>query len=156
MAGKVRAHDDPHGQVLSLRKNGLRGDGALDFPHAAGRPRLAGRRGRLGSQFCSLAKVGNGMGLVSGGEDRTVGLEYCSSPVISFRWLLLAVSGHSRMLKLTTKCKHLRLSPQIHPPSLSVRNMYCLSNPPFYPPRAKYLVFGNSLFAFLFPEAGRA
>lgn len=57
MVGKVRAHDDPHGQVLSLQKNGLSGDGALDFPHAAERIwrlRLVGRRRKLGASFVLL------------------------------------------------------------------------------------------------------
>lgn len=72
--GKVRAHDDPHGQVLSLQKNGLSGDGALDFPQIL-REDLEAQAGRqekkTGSQFCSLANVGSGndgMGLVQEGK----------------------------------------------------------------------------------------
>lgn len=41
-----RACEDPHARVLSPRRMGLSGDGALNFPHAAGRQAQEAQAGR--------------------------------------------------------------------------------------------------------------
>lgn len=127
------------------------------FPSCSREAQASRQAGKAGVPALTLANLGNGSDgkcLVSRGEDGTVGLEYCLHPPIlsscPFRWLLLA--GSSRMLKLTTQCQSLRLSPLSH----SARDMCCLSIPPSHPSKAKYLVFGNGLFAFLLPVVGRA
>lgn len=112
------------------------------------RPRLVGRRGTGFAPLQTLAMVMGRWGRFQEGKPGQWGWSTAGHPtpppfppVTSFRWLLLAVLGCSRVLNLTTRCRisarHLRprlpaSQPGIcavypsHPSSQQGQNIWCL------------------------------
>lgn len=115
--------------------------------------RLTGRQaGKAGESTLTLANLGNGnnaKSLVSGGK-KGRGARVPHSVILPLQvdpadWLQQDTKTHCPVQKSQT------LTSQ--PPS---QRLCCLSILPFHSSKAKYLLFGNGLFALLLPGVGRA